>query len=429
VTSETGTTSGTGTAIGTGTASDTDTAGAVEVEPEQPATRQRLAGWWRRSPVAGSIRTGSACWLIAMLGAGVLTWLGRIVDTDPQGIAASRPIGPRAAIDTWAQWDWKYYGSIAHDGYAAIWPKNAAFFPSYPMLVRLADAVLPGPTIVAGLAVSSLALLGALIVLHRLVEREFDGAVAGRAVLFLLAFPTGFFLVAPYPTALFLLLLVGAFLAMRTGHWWIAGVLCGLASGTRTAGLLLVLPFAYEYLRQRRGLRLDALAILLAPTGLLAYMTYTYVRFGDALLFVRVQETWHRQLAPPWVSMARSVRAMWQFSLFVGQVNVLNFAAVCFVVAALVLAVVGPWRMRPDQLAFPIFGTAQLLLSISYPDLLGPDQSLMSASRFALEIFPAFLMAAVVGARLQWFTRAYVALGLLIEGTLVTYFLHGGWVA
>lgn len=406
--------------------SGTDTENAVEAEPEQRTRRQRLSGWWRESPVAGSIRTGSAWWLIAMLGAGVLTWFARIVDTNPQGIALSRSTGLRAVLGTWGQWDWKYYGSIAHDGYGAIWPHNAAFFPSYPMLVRLADVILPGPTIVAGLAVSSLALLGALIVLHRLVEREFDGAVAGRAVMFLLAFPTGFFLVAPYPTALFVLLLASAFLAMRSGRWWVAGVLGGLASGTRTAGLLLVLPFAYEYLRQRRGLRLDALAIALVPSGLLAYMTYTYVRFGDALLFVHVQRVWHRQLAPPWVAVARSVRAMWHFSPFVGQVNVLNFAAVTFVAAMLVLAVV---RLPRDQLAFPLFGAAQLLLSISYPDLLGPDQSLMSAARFVLEIFPAFLMAAVVGGRLQWFTRVYLALGLLIQGTLVTYFLHGGWVA
>jgi hypothetical protein len=405
--------------------------------PERPATRvNRLIAFWRQSATGRSIRTGASWWLVSILGAAVLTWFSRIVDTDPNGIARSRSIGWRQAIGAWGQWDWKFYEWIARDGYAAHWsPDNggvAAFFPLYPSLVRLADAALPGPTIVAGLAVSALALLGALIVLHRLVDREFDEAVAGRTVAFLLAFPTGFFLVAPYPTSLFVLLTVGAFLAMRTGRWWIAGVLCGLASATRTSGLVLVLPFVYEYLRQRqfnlRRIRLDAFAVALVPGGLFAFVAYTYVKFGDALLFVHVQRLWHRRFAPPYVAVIESLRAMRRFSLLVGQVNAFNFAVVTLVIVALVLSLVGPWRMRRDQLAFPLLVAAQLLLTISYPDLAGPDQSLLSASRFALEMFPAFVMLAVIGKH-QAFSRTYLALGLLMQGCLVTYFLHGGWVA
>ena len=54
-------------------------------------------------------------------------------------------------------------------------------------------------------------------------------------------FPAAVFFGAPYSESLFLLLAVGAFYAARTGRWAWAGACAGLASGTRSAGLLLLL--------------------------------------------------------------------------------------------------------------------------------------------------------------------------------------------
>jgi hypothetical protein len=69
----------------------------------------------------------------------------------------------------------------------------------------------------AGLVVGNLALLAALAVLHRLVETESDRATGDRAVWYLIAFPSGFFLAAAYNTALFLALSAGAVYALAAG--------------------------------------------------------------------------------------------------------------------------------------------------------------------------------------------------------------------
>src|SRR5687767_8468695 len=74
---------------------------------------------------------------------------------------------------------------------------------------------------------------------------------ARLTVLLVALFPTGFFLLAPYPEALFLALTVASLYLARQGRWWLAGLAGLLAALTRFQGAFLALPLAYEYLRQR----------------------------------------------------------------------------------------------------------------------------------------------------------------------------------
>ncbi len=48
--------------------------------------------------------------------------------------------------------------------------------------------------------------------------------------------------------------------------------------------------------------------------------------------------------------------------------------------------------MRRDQWVLPLLGVALLLFTISFPAGAHRNQALMSAPRFALEIFPAFFL-------------------------------------
>src|SRR3954464_14803640 len=140
-----------------------------------------------------------------------------------------------------ARWDSVWYLGIAHDGYSGA---STAFFPLYPLLVRaFAVSGTPGALLVSSYFVSLAALLGALVVMQRLVELEFGSAALARwAVLLLAVFPGALWFGAPYSESLFLLLSVGAFYAARTGRWWVAGLCAALAAGTRSAGLVLVVP-------------------------------------------------------------------------------------------------------------------------------------------------------------------------------------------
>ncbi|WP_327008624.1 hypothetical protein OHA72_16060 [Dactylosporangium sp. NBC_01737] len=224
---------------------------------------------------------------------------------------------------------------------------------------------------IAALLVANLAMLAALILLYRLTDLEFDRATAGRTTFYLIAFPTGFYLTAAYNEGLFIALLVACVYCLRRGHWWWAGSAGALAAATRSAGILLLLAFAYEYIR-------------------------THGRTSGAFGDVRVH-------------------------------NLLELGTVLLLATLTVLMFTGPWQVRRDQLVLPLLGAGLLLFMVSFPSRLTDDvpYPLLPASRIGLEIFPAFML---LGSRAT-IDRTALALFLTVQGILVARFLHAGWVA
>jgi hypothetical protein len=86
----------------------------------------------------------------------------------------------------WAHWDGYWYLSIAHLGYTGR-PLASAFFPLYPMVVRLL-----GGTVLAGVLVSLASFLGAAILLYRLTAAVLSPRAAWFTVMALAFFPTSF---------------------------------------------------------------------------------------------------------------------------------------------------------------------------------------------------------------------------------------------
>src|SRR3954454_14038249 len=179
--------------------------------------------------------------------------------------ALTHPFGgfPEALFAPLARWDATWYLGIAHGGYDAA---SSAFFPLYPLLVRaLAPGGAPGALLPAAYAASLAALAGALYLLRRLAELEVGAPAARRTVLLLAFFPGSLWLGAPYSESLFLLLSVGAVYAARTGSWAWAGGCAALASGTRSAGIVLLVPLVMIWWRGRPR---DLAWLALAPAGL-----------------------------------------------------------------------------------------------------------------------------------------------------------------
>jgi hypothetical protein len=383
--------------------------------------------WWQ----AG--RQGGLVWLATHLGYLAILLVSRMTDKVWIGIPA--------ALKTFRQQDTNWYWMIASHGYERYFEQTGdptagtgrivAFFPAYPLLTRVLNPVLPGGTEAALFIVSNLALLGALVVFYRLVDREFDGATARRAIWYLMLFPTAFFLVAGYSTSLFLLLTIGAVYAMRSGHFWLAGLLGALATATRQSALLLGVVFLWEYWRQRdtRGklLKLDVLAVALIPTGLLAFMLYLYETTGDALAFAHAQSSWIRVTEPPWVGLYHAVRVFVRVAIVNNQNNTLELGSVLLMLALCGLALVGPWKLRRDQFVYPVYGILLVIFFLCFPTA-KPYQPLMSISRFVLEVFPGFMILARFGRHpLVDKTFTFGAVG--VQSALLVFFLHGGWVA
>jgi len=109
----------------------------------------------------------------------------------------------------WMRWDTQWYVEIAQDGYwynpGSLSP--VSWFPVYPILMRTFSPVFGNP-LVAGLVISNLAFLLALIFLYRLVvEDTHNHKLAARTLFYIAAFPTALFFSAVYTESIFLLLL------------------------------------------------------------------------------------------------------------------------------------------------------------------------------------------------------------------------------
>jgi hypothetical protein len=331
------------------------------------------------------------------------------------------PVNEGAAglfLGAWQRFDALHYQRIADRGY--ISPDDTVFPPLYPLLVRLAGALLGGDSLLGGLLVSNLACLGLFVLLHRLATDEWGEQVASRAVIFLAVFPTSFFLLAPYSESLFCMLVVAAFYWARKGKWLAAGLGAALAALTRLTGWVLLFPLLYEYLRQRdfsgRKIGFGLLAPLAAPLALVAFLFFRAWRDMPPLSQVYL-DYWRQKTALPGVDVVNALAA-----LAGGRATfilVLNLAAV--LLFAWLTAIV----LRRSPPAYGIYTAVTLLFLLSTVSI---DRPLNAMIRYVLTLFPAFIVLGQMGAR-PWPNRliVYPSLALLIY--LAGQFVMWGWVA
>ncbi|MEA2148319.1 MAG: hypothetical protein QOD69_149 [Solirubrobacteraceae bacterium] len=380
-------------------------------------------------------------WAAAVVAVLVFGLSGRAPDFDPAGVTL--PFGHTGDVlaAPLGRWDSVWYLAIAGDGYGD--GVRAAFFPLYPLLVRIAGAPL-GSALVGG-ALASTALLGAaLVVLHRLVALDHDRAVARNAVLVTALFPMSFFFSAVYSESLFLALSVGAVYAARLDRWAWAGILGALAAGTRSAGVVLLVPLVLIYLwgtgpprlRPRRPLRADVLWLALVPLGLAAYCAFLALEGLDAFAPFHAQEIWFRSFAGPFGGVWDGAVAAWDGArqLLSGSREPVYFAPAGgdpFLVARhnidlfvwLVLgaaAVAGALRRLPA--AYGAYLVAALALPLSYP--VGP-QPLMSLPRFLAVLFPLAIWLALWMTGRAW--RERLVVGAFSAGLAVYTGIFATW--
>ncbi|HEX5275859.1 MAG TPA: mannosyltransferase family protein [Candidatus Rubrimentiphilum sp.] len=319
-------------------------------------------------------------------------------------------------LAVWGRWDAVHYLDIATSGYHGT---DMAFFPLLPLLVGILGKAV-GNHLIAGLVISNVALFFALLFLYKLVEHEFDRTVARRAIFYISIFPTAVFFSAVYTESLFLMLTVASFYYMRERRWWLAGVIGLLASLTRVEGVLLAVPFAIEWWSAYRenavaGLK-NLVPIILIPLGLVLFMGYLWVLNGDPLYFSHVQSHWNRQLAAPWTSIGNSLH---KIATAVGPQTVAQQILEIVFTALMIGVLAGGWRkLKPSYVAY-------MGLSILMPLC---TSSLMSMPRFALVLFPMFVILALWGGRPR-INNAIVALSLPLLGLFTVLFADWYWVA
>jgi Gpi18-like mannosyltransferase len=285
------------------------------------------------------------------------------------------------------------------------------FYPLYPLLSKLVATVFGVKDEVALLLVANLSLCLAIVLFFKLVKEEYGTEVGLYSVALFSFFPTALFLSAGYTESLTFLLIVSFFLLLKKERFLLAACCAGLATATRSTGVVLLLPLLWELWRRFRAerKRLPLLAVActaLAVSGLLLYMVYLWIAFRSPLAFASGQLAWQGGRGgfgalfqvltlQPLIALTQlrqqglspNALAPWWFLIFL-------------------LLIVFYRRRLP--LSYSLYALGVLLL----PYLtLSAGVGFVSFPRYILLAFPVFIVAGELCARWRW-------LGLSLTGLL-----------
>lgn len=312
----------------------------------------------------------------------------------PEGYSPARATWPELPPPLgWARYDAGWYAHIATQGYSYTpgVQSPVAFFPAYPLLLR-GLGVLGVDPYLAGVLVTMVCGLLALVLFVHWARTRVDEDSARVAGLLMALYPFSFFLYgAMYSDALFLLLIVAAFLLLERGLLLPVVLLGALATATRPVAPALVLGLLarrleWKHERAQRWSGVDLLPVF-AATGFVLYVLYQWQAFGEPFAFVKVQSAPGWDQMPGWRTWAK-VRWFRSFSwgMPVGDfLRLVGHAAVTLGALALVWPTV-----KRQGWGYGLYSAA----IVGLPALSSKD--FMGMGRYLLAAFPLFLTLALM---------------------------------
>ena len=357
-------------------------------------------------------------------------------------------------------WDSEYYLGIATGGYNDLriptlttsgnripanepginlkgsYSLSYAFFPLYPWTMWLIHWPLKifgldpiATSALAGVIVSALGTLAAMLALYDLTRDPLDEDGAMRAVFYLLIFPTGFFLVQVYSEGLFVGLAFGCLAMLKRRQWMPAAMLGAAAALTRAVGVALVIPMVIAWIRSgewtdiqwrqifSRGIPWRPLGrALLACLPLIAFLIWKFSYLGSAFDYVEANffgrgvlnigsafHSWSEAYKSMFIG--NSERTAYYITEFIGLLIGVVSCAACL-------------KYDPESAWFSL-----AVFIISWGS--GPAQGIQ---RYILAAPAVFIMLARWGKN-PIFDRAWTIISLLLMGLLATLFAFNYWVA
>lgn len=292
--------------------------------------------------------------------------------------------------------DGGWYYSIAVHGYAHIpftsrVQNNWTFFPLYPYLTRWIHQLTRLPILWVGYAISSLAFLAFLLVLHSWAGRHLGRETTRLAVLLAAFVPLTPYFVAYRAASLFVLLSVLSLDAMDREKWTQAAAWGALASLARPPGILLIVPYVIAVWRGtspgRR--RLELLATGLAfLTGFFVLAIVDRNLTGNAFAFLQGQHAWGKTVGIPFVSEFRAALSMHTLTALVGVGSALIVSAIAIAAS---LPLIRDRRWSP--------GATYLLVTVL---LANASTTYLAIPRFIAEVPTLYIGMAIQAERYRW---------------------------
>ena len=200
------------------------------------------------------------------------------------------------------QYDCHWYLSIIENGYdtsvrttghagAANW----AFFPAFPMAVKLLSGLTNGNPLIIGILLNNLFFLFFLIISEKYLSRKFTNYDLNTYIFLYCFSPFSIYFNSLYTESLYILLIM-LFILNLDQNRLVAGFIGVLLTAVRVTGITF---FALSIFRttkiviSRKKLEVrDAVGVILFPSGLLIFSYYLYRTVGDPIAFITIQKAW-----------------------------------------------------------------------------------------------------------------------------------------
>ncbi|MFL5345752.1 MAG: mannosyltransferase family protein [Hyalangium sp.] len=294
----------------------------------------------------------------------------------------------------WVGWDSGWYKLIAEQGYSYTpgVQSPVAFFPLYPLAIRALMAL--GASVYSGGILVTLLCGPVAVVLFTAWARTWvDERTALQAGLLLALYPFSFYLYGVmYSDALFLLLVVSAFLLLEKGQLVPAVILGAMATAARPIAPAVVLGLLarrleWKHARGERWTLLDLLPVL-SGLGFACYVLYLRQKFGAPFAFVETQGAPGWDQAPGWNTW---LKVHWFHVVFM-EGN--NAEVVLRYTSHALLAVIALLLVRPT-IRLLGWGYGLFILAVVGLPAVG-TKDFMGMGRYLIAAFPLFLTLALL---------------------------------
>lgn len=315
----------------------------------------------------------------------------------------------------WINFDGEHYLSLTRVGYQ---PLTYFYFPVFPMLVRFVGKMFgDSSTAFSGLLIANISFFVALVGFWKLITLDFKRDVAKIAIILLLLFPTSYYFGSYYTESTFLALVIWSFYFARKGEWLWAGILGGVSSATRVIGAILLPSLFFE--KKRKW------PIVLIPSGIVVYMYYLYTKTGDPLEFLNSVSIFGDQRSSHFILLPQVF-----YRYFVKIIPNLDysyfpvvFTTLLEISVAVLFIVLLATGIKKIIASYLVYGVLAYLI----PTLSG---SFSSFPRYALVIFPAFIVGSIYFLKLPKVLQLSIFAILLICLSMATsLFVRGYWVS
>lgn len=314
---------------------------------------------------------------------------------------------PPKLLTSLANFDGIHYLLIAKNGYSQY---EQAFFPFYPLLIRLTAPIFFNNFFLAGFFLSNLSFLFGLYFFNKyLKEIGLNKFLIFNFVSLILVYPTSFFFGAIYTEGLFFLFFAGSLYFFKKEKYLFASIFAFFASLTRLIGVFLVIPFTLDFISKIKlknkflttfTFKIKYLIFLLSPLlGLLFYSIYLWQTTGDPFFFFTVQPTFGANRSTNFILLPQVYfrylkifsTAQFNFQYFIALVEFFIFSFVFFI---LIFDLIKNLKLKIfpntnyqisniDLLSLNLFSLANLTL----PTLTGTFSSIPRYSLFSLSFF------------------------------------------